>query len=262
MANVFLGCPRYTLSETDRSEAAHADIRRQASASHRLTVCLLGSSLLAHGCNTLLQMALNGRDKNEWEWFAMIHGDVFPQAGWLDALIDEAGKVGADFLSAVVPLKNESGKTSTALAVSYDPSLNRECPRLTQRQLHHESFPRTFDVMACADALERLPEPYRMSAPRVALLCNTGCFIVRIDRDWDWTKVCFSMVDGLEVIEGQYRAKLFSEDWMFSLRVAQAGGAVFATSKINLAHRGNRDYRSNEQWGDPRDTGYGIYKTA
>jgi len=192
----------------------------------------------------------------------MLHGDVFPAAGWIDTLIDEAERLGADMVSAVAPLKNDSGYTSTALATSPVPELNRECLRLTQSQVLHKKFPESFDVNMAADALEGLPEPCRPQCdpPRIALLCNTGCFVVRLDRDWDWTKTCFSMVDGLEVVNGQYQTKLFSEDWMLSLKVAQAGGRVFATRKVQLVHRGDKEYHSNEIWGKPCDTGYGIHK--
>jgi len=65
MANVFLSSPRYRPTNDEQSEAAHGAIRSLASSgSHRVTVCILGSSLLAFGCNELLKIALNGRAKN------------------------------------------------------------------------------------------------------------------------------------------------------------------------------------------------------
>ena len=78
-------------------------------------VCLVvgGGSLLANSINRLWVQALNERTDHGWTHFAMHHADVQAPAGWVDTLADEMARVGADVISAVVPIKDYRGLTST-----------------------------------------------------------------------------------------------------------------------------------------------------
>ncbi|MBW8885398.1 MAG: hypothetical protein JF612_11650, partial [Planctomycetia bacterium] len=201
--------------------------------------------------NALLAMALNGG----YEWFALLHADIAPEPYWIDKLIEEATRVEADMLSAVVPIKNLSGATSTAIPLTVAKQGTRQFIRLMMAQIYHPDFPATFDIHAAADALQRLPESLSVAdIPRLGLWCNTGCFICRLHPHWDWSKICFRMDDGLERIDNQWREFNFPEDWHFSQAVADAGGKVMATRLITLTHRGTLDFPSGA-WGQPRDTG-------
>lgn len=244
MASVFLALPRYKISRDDRAE-----VGLRASTHHQLTVQSRALSLLACNCNLLLCDALN---KRAYHWFAMLHDDITPEQGWLDKLIDEAERCEADLLSAVVPLKDDSGCTSTAIGGEQRSA--EAFTRLTQAQVLHPGFPRTFDMEAAAAALERLPVPYGLSVPRTALWCNTGCMVCRIDRDWDWSRVNFAAQDGLVRRDGRWLAITCPEDWLFSQRVADAGGKVMATTIVELVHwEGDKPYHSRAVWGRPRD---------
>ncbi len=248
MAKIFLGCPTHD-SRLDSLTARR--LFCSPSQLHEVMVADIGSSLLAQGCNALLAMALNG----DYEWFSLLHSDIVPEPFWIDKLVAEADRCGADMLSAVVPIKNFSGITSTALAHSAATGGTREFLRLTLAQIYHADFPATFDIQAAAEALGCLPEPLAVhDAPRIALWCNTGCFICRLNRDWDWSKVCFRIDDGLERVGNEWRDYNFPEDWHFSQAVADAGGKVMATKMVGLAHRGMIDFPSGP-WGEPRDTG-------
>jgi hypothetical protein len=252
MANVLLGCPRYKEGRDDLDEI-HGNCSRR----HSVNIWKKASALLSWNCNGLLRRALNERTTNGYTWFAMLHFDILPEPNWLDKLIDEAEKHGADFMSAVVPLKSASGNTSTALAQAPSPIGNRR--RLTQGQVRHPEFPDTFDVGMAADAIDRLPEPFRIDrCPRFLLWCNTGCFVVRISNNWDWTRIYFSNQDGLQLVNGEYREYTFPEDWAFSQRVAEGGGKVMATRLINLIHYdedSGTQYHSSQVWGNPVDLG-------
>jgi hypothetical protein len=255
MAKIFLGCPSYD-SRLDSVTARRlfADPSRE----HQVQTAEFSSSLLAQGCNALLAMALSGG----YEWFSLLHADITPEPFWLDKLMAEAHGAGADMLSAVVPIKNLSGATSTAIPLTAAKHGTRQFVRLMMAQVYHPDFPATFDVAAAADALQRLPDLLAVpDLPRIALWCNTGCFVCRLEPQWDWTKVCFRMDDGLERVGDQWREFNFPEDWHFSQAVADAGGRVMATKLIALAHRGVIDFPSGA-WGQPRDTGQRFGRIA
>jgi hypothetical protein len=248
MAKVFLGCPTYD-SQIDTLTARR--MLCAPSQTHEVLVADFSSSLLAQGCNTLLCMALNGGH----DWFSLLHTDITPEPFWIDKLIAEAQRCGADMLSAVVPIKSFSGATSTAIPLAPAAGGTRQFTRLTMAQIYHADFPPTFDIYAAAEALERLPEPLAIhDIPRLGLWCNTGCFVCRLKPQRDWTKICFRIDDGLERVGNIWREYNFPEDWHFSQAMADAGGKVFATKIVNLAHRGTIDFPSGV-WGQPRDTG-------
>jgi hypothetical protein len=220
-----------------------------ASQTRRVGVLPSQSSLLATNCNRLLCSALNLREADNLEWFAMLHSDIEPEAYWIDKLIAEAEKHGADLMSAVVPVKNRTGRTSTAIAAR-DSRLSAYCI-LTQHQVRHPSFPDTFDLEQAAAALEGLPGEMRVAdVPRSALLVNTGCMVYRLAQ---WRLgIKFEQLDDIVEFNGQYAERSLSEDWSFSRLVAEHGGKVMATRLLKLTHWGSVDWRAEEVWGEPR----------
>jgi hypothetical protein len=241
--------------------------RMYQSASKRfgmLTMCQ-SRGLTSPNCNALWVSALNERRRNpDLKWFAMLHADVEPMAPWwLDTLIDEAETHKADMVSAVVPMKNPSGLTTTVLAMPdwtektiAANQLASRFGRLTLRQVLHSRFPTTFGINEAADALGQLPDDLRITnAPRHMLLLNTGCMVVRLTANIDWRKVYFSVIDGIVDDGTTYRYYDVSEDWLFAGRMALAGGKCMATKAVRVIHHPG-DYSSDKPWGTvARETG-------
>ncbi|HEY2414999.1 MAG TPA: hypothetical protein VGI40_22335 [Pirellulaceae bacterium] len=249
MANVFLGCPTY---DGTMSALTARGMFATASERHRVYTAVGDFSLVSLNCNRLWCMALNTRQANDLQWFAMLHADIGPERWWVDKLIAEAERCNADLLSAVVPIKDAEGLTSTAILKPGGPLGG--FVRLTMSQVRHPSFPDTFDVQAAVERLAKLPEELRLlDLPREALLVNTGCMVMRLDRPWADERLWFDDLNGIVRINGELTAICKSEDWNFSHRVAQLGGKVMATRIVKLTHRGVSDYSSDQVWGKPRD---------
>lgn len=196
-------------------------LRVQVFESHR-------ASLLATGFNMAWCRALDLRPHG-LRYFAMLHADIEPETGWLDLLHAEMEKHGLDVVSAVVPLKDGRGLTSTALAGD-DPF--RPLGRLTMRQV--ASLPVTFTA---ADT----------GLPARPLLVNTGCLLVRLG---DWSEqVCFTIRDRIVPTGDGWKAESVSEDWGFSLQAHALGLKVAATTAVRLAHHGENEFTNVGPWG-------------
>jgi len=165
-------------------------------------------------------------------------------------LITEAQRHKADLLSAVVPVKNNSGQTTTAIA---NPAREYGCLfRLTQAQVRHPYFPDTFGINEAADAIERLPADLCVpEVPRQALLVNTGCMVYRLSH---WRPgIKFANADDIVFVDGRHKAVTRSEDWTFSKLIADHGGRVMATRLVAIRHWGKRPFDSSQVWGKTRD---------
>ena len=161
-----------------------------ATREHRVYTAIADFSLVSLNCNRLWCQALNTREANGLQWFAMLHSDIAPEPWWLDKLISEAERCDADLISAVVPLKDGRGLTSTAILMPGGPL--GAFYRLTLSQVLHPEFPVTFDIRMAVDALASLPEEMRETElPNEALLVNTGCMAVRLDRPWADERIWF-----------------------------------------------------------------------
>ncbi len=205
-------------------------------------------SLLSLNFNSLLCAAR----KKGVRWFAMLHGDVIPEPYWVDTLIDEAEANAAQLVSAVVPIKDSRGLTSTAIDDPENPWI--VYARLTQAQVNHPDFPATFDAKAAREALAKLPDELRIVIPdNYALLANTGCMV--IDLGWEWaSELYFENRDFIiQTTEGP-QPVCQPEDWLFSRQVAYFGGKVIVTRKVKTAHVGAEVYQSDQVWGQSRDT--------
>jgi hypothetical protein len=209
------------------------------------------SSLLAYGFNTFLCDALNNRGKYNLKWFAMLHADIAPEKFWLDKLITLAEQHNADLLSAVIPFKDASGLTSTAL--SNPESDFGALMRLTLHQVHGGKLPKTFDL---GDVVSNLTTINTELIENFYLLVNTGCMIVRIDQPWS-EKLFFTINDTIEKnIDGTYTALVEPEDWFLSKLVAQHGGRVMATSEVIATHLGGGTYPNHAAYGHQHDPNF------
>jgi hypothetical protein len=249
VATVFLGCPTHDGRILDGCANV---FYRNASQHHRVESFVATFSLLTANCNILWAMALNLYEAKQVDWFALIHSDVQPEINWIDRLIAEADAHGADLMSAVIPIKNEKGLTSTAIS---DP--NDDCGkfiRLTTSQVRHPSFPVTFDGETAVQGLRSLPANLRIQAPAgVRLLCNTGCMVCRLGPWCDPRKVYFDEVTRFERINNQWKPFIRSEDWFFTGQAVAAGAKVMATTTLQVLHHGQTPFPNNQAWGSPLD---------
>jgi hypothetical protein len=189
--------------------------------------------LLPYTFNTLWTGFLNmrGRDGRPIPYFGMIHDDVIPDAGWLDALLGVLDETGADIVSAVVPIKDARGLTSTAADSTGDEWSPR---RLAMREL--VKLPDTFGERECHE---------HFGGP---ILLNTGLWVARFDRPWV-EKVSFRQQDKIiRLPDGSWTCQTKPEDWDFSRQVRALGGKLLATRKVGLDHE-RSEWTNRRAWG-------------
>jgi hypothetical protein len=171
--------------------------------------------------------------------FVMLHDDIEPEDSWLETLIEDIVKYDADLMSAVVPIKDGRGLTSTAIDNPKDEFLPER--RLTMTEI--QGLPDVFTASDCG-------------YPERGLLVNTGCFIARFDRNWRFPPFCFNIADRIRLADsgrfkGHYVAETASEDWQMSRYLHRLGCKVMATKRIKLDHWGEQFFPSSiGPWGD------------
>ena len=238
---IFLGCPTHD----GRMETGAADIFYSAASKDLIIIMNNQSSALTANCNHLYATALNYKKNHPLKWFAMLHSDVIPEPLFVDKLISLAEEHNADFMSAVIPIKNSLGITSCGFR--FGDSFHT---RITQKQLWNEHMPATFDGPMALAAIEKMGFSDKMFFQHNELLANTGCMVVRIDKDWS-DKLYFTIKDSIYQDEdGLYRVNFFPEDWNFSLMVHQHGGKVMCTREVAVKHAGGTRYSNQDQWGN------------
>jgi len=194
------------------------------------------TSLLASGFNYLWASAL----ERNFTHFAMLHSDIKPDRNWLDMLLSELQRTGADLISVVAPIKDERGLTSTGIAhptIWYSP-----LRRLTMREVM--GLPATFNA---AD----------VGYPDHALLINTGCWLADLrNPKWRETdaegclKIYFTIRDKIRKgKDDKLRCNAQSEDWFFSARMYENGLKAMATRKVQLGHYSNFPWPNYSPWG-------------
>lgn len=209
-----------------------------------------GTSMTTRTFNMLLCDALNHSRQHPFTHLAMIHDDVAPDGHWLDVLLSEMEATGADLVSAVVPIKNDQGVTSTAVDVD-DPWNVR---RLTMREVFN--LPETFEAKDIPWNTHGKP-----------LLANTGCFLAKWDRGWidpftdpSWhgdAQSGFRFHNRIvQAPDGAYVSQDRPEDWELSRCLARLGRRVACTRKVQLEH-GHPRYHNRAPWGAwPTDLGH------
>ena len=214
------------------------------------------STSLAIRCfNLLLCDALNARRQYPVTHLAMLHDDICPDPYWLDTLMDELDGAGADLVSAVVPIKNGAGCTSTAVDMNGAPWVVR---RLTMTEVFN--LPETF-------TLEDIP----WRQPESQLLVNSGLWVCRLDADWVTEQFPLANPEGVarpvelafrdhtrivQLPDGEYVAEDISEDWDWSRQLNNLGLKLAATRKVGLYHE-RHEFHNRASWGAwATDEGY------
>lgn len=191
----------------------------------------LKTSALAFGFNIIWANMLNLRSHptHPPTHFLLWHADVLPQGDtWLDTMLSEMERVGADVLSAVIPIKNEQGMTSTARETD-DP----------WRPLRYT----TTEISVMRE--NTFTEP--------GILLNTGLMLVDFRKPWV-EEVCFTMHDRIaKGADGKFKASFQPEDWDFSRQCRAKGLNLYATKAFPVVHMGKTAFRSDQVWGFATD---------
>lgn len=241
---VFFGMPSY-------DERMHGDITvSMLQASKRphpsWVFSRFNSSLLCYAFNRLWAEALAA----DCSWFLMVHADIAPVTPWwMDALLAELERTGADVLSVVSPIKDSRGLTSTGVDWS-----DMENPWRTRRLTMKE-------IMDLPITFSKHDTPW----PERALLINTGMMLIDMRRDWVRRFPGFSIKDELTEIKCPKcfgsgctkcgdrgwlkQVNVDSEDWNFSRWLDKAGCRVYATRAIALKHFGPSTFLNDRVWG-------------
>lgn len=231
---VVLGCPSYDGTRHDGS----CNGIRFATKRYPTKALQQPSSLMCRNFNILYAMALEQRDLGQATHFAMLHADVEPEAFWLDTLMDVMDSRGVDIVSAIIPVKQMVGLTSTAIEhATNEWGVER---RLTMHEVM--KLPVTFGTEIC---------------PGRKLLLNDGLMLVDLRGEWaDQESVCFHTPNRI-VREKQPDGKMkrivecVSEDWYFSREAQRHGAKVVATRKVPVMHHGGHGGFANTMaWGE------------
>lgn len=203
--------------------------------SNRIAFAHSKLSLLSRNFNTLLCEALN---RNQFTHFLLIHGDIVPQSGWLQAMHVEMKAADADILSAVVPIKTPKGLTSTALC-------KEETTPLLIRRL---TLKECLDTAKIAN-LGLSISPSGKSFTGDYLVLNSGLMLIDLRKDWI-RNIRFRMTDQIiKQPDGSYKASGASEDWLFSLDARKLGAKLWATTAVKLNHVGGANFSNYESYG-------------
>jgi 2-polyprenyl-3-methyl-5-hydroxy-6-metoxy-1,4-benzoquinol methylase len=189
---------------------------------------------IQHNFNMMVCTALNARAKEGWTHIAMVHADIGAQSYWLDTLLEEMDRVGADLMTTVMAIKDDRFITTTGIRYRGIPG----CRRFTVRET--DLLPETFSI---ADTEE----------PDQILAINTGLWVARFPVG-GWPDK-FADGEGFKTNcyikwrNGQAEPTFDSEDWIFSEWAHLAGMKVYATTKVLAFHRGGKDYYNKKQMG-------------
>ncbi len=191
--------------------------------------------------NTLWLEGLNAAEAGAITHFAMLHSDVYPEANWIDTLIEGMEKSDVTLISAPIAIKDGRGIMSCGIG---NPE-NSWSPlrRVTAKEL--ECLPDTFDASD-------------LGYPGHCLLHNNGCWIADLrdkrffetDANGDlraifqFPKRCFRAANGAWMRQGE------SEDWYFSRMIHDLGIRSAITKRCKIRHRGTVDFANWGAWGE------------
>lgn len=192
---------------------------------HLIGWTMSDSSFLPGSFNQCLIWGLNLRDEGRATHLAMIHSDIEPiDVGWIDQLYAEMQRTGATVVSAISPIKNSEGKTSTAIAKRDDP----------WRIVRHIGI----------DERNTLPDtfgPKDVCGEDEVLLINTGLWLADLRHPfWDTFQGFDTRckIDREPAMGNQRRCFWRTEDWEWSRAMADAGVEYRATWTVLLHHHG------------------------
>lgn len=219
------------------------------------------SSLLANNFNQLYCNALNlRRGGMPITHFCLLHCDVVPDSdNWLNEMILEMDEHGLDVISAVTPIKDGRGLTSTAMCMSAESDRVKATVR---RITLHESMmmPTTFDA---GDAATILKEWTQGCSSK--LLINTGLLVIDLRCKYA-EELFFTINDSVRSVVVDDVERLVPvcepEDWCFSRLLAKLGVRYAATRAVLVKHIGRFQFDSRITWGYQLDPAHFPVETA
>jgi len=245
----FLGVP----SHDAQIHTAVANVVLKATRINRVAVQFNCASLLAHNFNTLVCNAMNLiRAGTPITHFCLLHSDVVPlEDNFLGLMLAEMRQHDLAAISAVVPIKDARGLTSTGICMSS----RKSCVRSHVRRLTTSEtlrLPMTFTSDDLEGAIEGCPE-----SPK--LLINSGLLLLDLSVFGDHgVHPVFTINDEIVFDDEreQYVPRCEPEDWFFS-RLLRAWGLRYgATRVVPVNHVGQFSYDSRQAWGFHRDPVY------
>lgn len=223
MSKVYLCCPTY---DTTMFAFTASAFYGTPTVKHQFANPISTDSNLCHGFNGHWCNALNMRDagpESAPDYFAMIHSDVGAPPCWLDSQIDDLEANQADVMSAVIPMKDESQETSTAVMLRAG----------GMRKLS-------------LDEVDRCPPVFGVEhVPDAKILCvNTGLWVCDFRKPWV-DKVWFETINVIhnDPVKG-WTPRCLSEDWNFSAKCAALGCRVMASNRLQISHHGRKAWHS------------------
>ena len=187
------------------------------------------SSMLTDNFNELWCAFMNG----DYEYFAMIHADITAENGWIDKLMYIMEEEKTDVLSVVMPIKDDTGDTSTA----FMPDGGTKVTRLSLKEV--QDLPETFNGKDVG----------KMHKESGTLLVNTGLWLMK-KGEWCKKFTGFHCLSDIFLDDGKWRARRVSEDWLFSKEVNSLGVKVHATRAIQATHIGRQGWHNQIKDGD------------
>jgi hypothetical protein len=187
-----------------------------------ITLMEYKTSLLAKGFNVAWAIALEKRETAGVTHFMLLHADIKPEdPDWFDVLFKEMQRVGADIISAISPIKDSQGVTSTAI------------------ETDDLWVPRRITIK------EALEKPETWTDPK--LLFNTGMLLMDIRGKWT-EGTYFTINDRIRHDGKRYVVSAEPEDWFFSRLTRQNGAKAWVTRKVKLRHEGSFDFPNYASW--------------
>ncbi len=230
MAKVCYGIPTYK-RELDAGilPATHV----MTGGKHKMTMLTsIDTSACCMRFNAFLIMAQQLYAQGKADYFLLWHSDIVPEAHFIDVMVDIAEEKGAEILSAVVPIKDQNGLTSTAL----DEPVGDMPPEWRVRRL-------------TMTEINARPETFTESN----LLVNTGLILIKLSAPW-LKDIHFHFDDAIIEHHGQRLAVLFPEDWMFSRDARKLGcTSQWVTRAVKLTHVGHQQFPNYGVWGKETD---------
>lgn len=184
------------------------------------------TSFLTLNFNELWCWALNLREEGKATHFLMAHSDIKPyENDWLDIMLAEMEKANAQVLSAISPIKNWLGLTSTAF--------DNDAWRPTRLMI---------------DQMHKLPPTWTCNK----LLFNTGLMLVDMRDSWT-EEICFQVRNWMGKIDGQWTHRAEPEDWHFSRQCNKLGVRTYVTRAVTVEHSGFSMYSTKVKFGVETD---------
>ncbi len=225
MERVLLALPRHTGQVEDESRlSAYLSTQRT---DWQITIDSNVNSALCLNFNAMWCRFLN----EGYEWFAMLHSDVYAQGPWMDILRDSLERRGAAVASGVSAIKDSRRLTSTAIGNPKDPW--QPSRRITVFEL--KNLPAEFTNDECSHLLYR--------SEHRCLLGNTGCMLVK-RGDWVNDFPGFNTQNRIVLcpVTKKRIAQFEPEDWNLHRYLANNGLGAVVTQQVRIDHYGRYSY--------------------